>query len=138
MVNHTRDPARRQAASPSPVSLRRGVTSENSSPSGDTEVKQAPPPTTAGRQSPEATGPQPQPWAKEPKDLGHPPELDPLVQEFLFGQGFPMVVRMSLTDPQPPNHPLMTTVSGPGGAPARWKPWHGGWSFRRSQLGETS
>ena len=54
--DHTGDPARRQAVLPSPVRLRRRVTFEDSSPSRDTKVKQAPPPNMAGRQSPEATG----------------------------------------------------------------------------------
>ena len=85
--DHMGDPARRWAASPSPVRLRRRVTFKESSPNRDTEVKQAPPPTSAGRQIPEAAGSQLQPWAEEPKDLGHPPELDPLVQEFLSGTG---------------------------------------------------
>ena len=87
--DHTGDPTRRQAASPNPVRLRRRVTFEDSSPSRDTEVKQAPPPTKSGRQSPEATGSYLQPWSEEPMDLGHPPEWHPLVQEFLSGTGSP-------------------------------------------------
>ena len=89
MEDHTGDPARRWAALPSPVRLRRRVTFEDSSPSGDTEVKQASPPTTGGRQSLEATGSWLQPWAEEPENLGHPPDLNPLVQEFLYGTGSP-------------------------------------------------
>ena len=80
----TGDPAKRWAPSPSPVILRRWVAFEESSPRRDTEVKQAPPP-TGGRQSLEATGSQLWSWMEEPEDLGYPPKLDPVVQEFLSG-----------------------------------------------------
>ena len=49
VADHTVDPAKKWAPSPSPLRLRRQVTFEESSPRRDTEVKQAPPPNSGGR-----------------------------------------------------------------------------------------
>ena len=51
VANCTGDPAKRWAASPSPVRPQRWVTFEDSSPRRDTDVKQTPPPSTGGGQS---------------------------------------------------------------------------------------
>ena len=70
--------------SPSPMQPRRCVIFEDSR---DTEVKQTSPSTTPDKWSLEAAGSRLQSWTEEPKDLGHPPELDPCMQEFLSGTG---------------------------------------------------
>ena len=91
VADHTEDPAKWWAPSLSPVRLRRWVAFEESSPRRDTEVKQTPLLTSADRQNLEATGSWLWSWAEELKDLGYPPKLDPLVQEFLSGTGMPDV-----------------------------------------------
>ena len=84
--------AKRWADSPKPMQPRRQVIFKASR---DTEVKQTSPPTTPDKWSMEATGSRLQSWAEEPEDLGHPPELDPHVQEFLSGKGYMAVMGMS-------------------------------------------
>ena len=83
-VDCLEDPGRRWAALPSPVRPKRWFTFENPK---DTQVKQTSPPTTSNRKNLKPAGSQLQSWTEEPNDLGHPPELDPCVQEFLSRTG---------------------------------------------------
>ena len=83
-ADHPEDPDRRQSASPSPVRPKRQVTFEDPK---DTEVKWTSPTATPNRQNLEAAGSRLQSWAEAPDDLGHPPELDPCVTEFLSRTG---------------------------------------------------
>ena len=81
-AGHPDYPARRQTASCSLVRPKRRVTLEDPK---DTKVKWNSPPTTHDRKNLEATGS----WPQEPKNLGHPPQLKPCVQEFLSRTGSP-------------------------------------------------
>ena len=82
-------------------------------------MKQASPPTLPDRWSLEATGSQPWSWAGEPKDLGHSPELDPCVKEFLSGTGSPGSGRDE-TDKS-----SMSKL--PFDDPQEWVRWHAHW-----------
>ena len=89
-----------------------------SDPGGGSPLKTSPP-TTTGRQSPEAASSQLQPWAEEPKDLEHPSELDPLVQEFLSGTGSPR------GEEDKPDQPLTPEPSLD--SHCEWVRWHAHW-----------
>ena len=83
-ADHPEDPGRRWAALASLVRPKRWVTFEDPK---DAEVKQTFQPVTPNRQSLVAVVSQPQSWVEDPDNLGHPPELDPCVQEFLSRDG---------------------------------------------------
>ena len=112
-ADHLEDQGRRQTALPSPVRPKRRVTFENPR---DTKTKQISPPTTPDRQSQEVAGSQSQPWGDEPKDLGHPPELDPHVQEFLS--------RMELSGSGQDRSDCSLMPEPSFGDPQEWVRWH--------------
>ena len=119
------DPARRQAASPSPVRPKRWVTFEDPE---DTKVKHTSPPTTPNRWNLDATGSWQWTWAEECNDLGHPQSWNHVSKNFYPGPGHLVEAGMSLTIFWHLNHHFMTPRSGSSGMSIGWRLQPGGQS----------